>query len=179
MFNINDNIKKVTKEFGLGSGFHKFENGDNKIRVLAVAHKPIVKHFINNKPFDCTGPGTCEHHKEKASVKYPSYIIDRKDNAIKKMDLVFTVYKQIGRLQLDEDYAFDDLPMPYDIKVNYDENASPSEMYKVIPSPERKLVDVETLEALRNLPSLNELKDEDIPVVEDDEKKITEEDLPF
>jgi hypothetical protein len=179
-FNFNETAKTASKEFGLGGNYLKLSEGDNKLRLLASAHKPTVKHFIGGKPVDCTGPQTCQHHKEKASVKYKTYVLDRTSGRIQPYDMPFSVFKAIGNLQQDEEYSFDSLPMPYDIKIKYDPNASPSDMYKTIPSPKRENVSAEVLEELSKLPDLNadEKKEDEIPVF-DEEEKVTEEDLPF
>lgn len=172
MYNFNENASKVSREFGLGGGFLKLDRGDTRLRILEVASKPLVKHFVDGKPILCSGPD-CPNHTEKASVKYPSYIL--LEGNVLSYDIPNSVYKAVGALQLDQDYAFNELPMPYDIKIKYDPDASPAEMYKVIPSPKRELLADGVVAELAKKKRL----DDDLVIVDEEPKPIEEKDLPF
>lgn len=79
-----------------------------------------------------------------------------------------SVFKAIGALQLDEDWTFRDLPMPYDIKIKYDSQASPGDMYKVNPSPRREAIPADVLDILSKKPSLDEVVVENPPITDAD-----------
>ncbi len=143
------------KDADLGnSGYFKFENkGVSKFRVLVEA-KLIAQHFFGkgNKPSVCYGEDKgCPFHGENApkddkgnekspSIKFVTYVLDRADGKIKVADLPYTIIKRVDSWEKDEDYGFSGYPMPYDIKVLYDKDKAPTEMYEVNPAPNRDAV---------------------------------------
>jgi hypothetical protein len=154
--NLADSLKQTEKEYEIGGGdYFKFEEGDNKIRVLTM-WEPLATHFVGSgrkkEPHVCYGKDKgCPYHDEGAplddesglpknpTVRFVTYICDRKDSdRVKIAALPYTVVKAITALQGDEDYMFDNFPMPYDVKITYDRNASGSAMYNVVPSPNRE-----------------------------------------
>jgi len=162
----------------------KVERGTTKIRVLACASEPTVKHFVEGKPVECTGPKNCQNHKEKISVKYKTYVLVRPGNEIQTWDMPRAVFNALGNLQMTPDWEFDGLPMPYDVSVTYDPDASPNDKYKTLPSPKREEVPAEVLAELgakEPLSDVKEVGDEEIPVVNDDydEKRISPDEVPF
>ena len=201
-FDFNKKAKEAQKEFNLGGNFYKPEKGENKIRILACASKPRASHFIKamKKSVDCTGQDDCKNHEIRTSIKYLTYIFDRLENEIKLWDMPYSVFKEIGNYQKDEDYSFKALPMPYDIKLNFDPEALPNDMYKVIPSPKRTELSQKVSDEFSKKDPINEVrdklksrdsgeikvKDKDIPVVNEEKENPLgempppeEEDLPF
>ena len=206
-FNFKDSIEKAETKYDVGGGgdWFKFQKGVNKIRVLASSSEPIANHFIgengSSKNVVCIGKNEgCPFHgkdapvgkdgkPKKPSIKYLMYIIDRKNDAIRLVSVAYSVVKQIGELQMTEDWEFDSLPMPYDLTVKYDPDAAPNDKYKVIASPKRELVNQETLNQLAelkpldeilekikakqagNMPEIKEGKSEDLPVINQDEEE--------
>ena len=143
-------MKKATEEYGVGGGnteFLRFESsGDFKIRVLTPGYpmgtyfygkgtKPRIAYSEMPDELKPTDPETGE--KAKPNVKFVCYVIDRADNNIKLAELPWTVVKAITNYQEDEDFAFDDFPMPFDIKVTFKKDAAPAEKYTVLPNPNR------------------------------------------
>ena len=187
MFNFNESAQRASKEYGLGGDFLRLEKGETKIRLLDCAPEPTVKHFINNKPVDCPGPKTCQNHSERPSVKYKTYILNRTDGEIKTYDMPLSVFKAIGSLQMDEDYRFDGLPMPYDVKIKFDPDASPAEMYKTVPSPKQEPLSEQVLAELGKKTPLNvktkfvKEGDLEIPIIDpiDDGEPARDENMPF
>ncbi len=163
--NINEQLNNSQKEYGVNQGgFFKFQNGDNRIRIL-TAGQVIATHFFGagQKPSVCYGAEKgCPYHGDKAmkddkgndkkpSLKYTCYIIDKsnKNDEIQIADLPYSVIKQVGDYQANIDYSFDSFPMPYDVTVKYNkESKSPNEMYKVIASPKREEVSQDILTKL-------------------------------
>lgn len=105
----------------LGSGdYFKVKEGKNRFRLLSEC----LPH-----------PG---EYKGTKNFKWLCYVLDRHDGKVKPFFMAHTVYKQIEALQLDEDYAFQDVPMPYDITINAKGAGTKEVEYAVIPSPQRK-----------------------------------------
>jgi len=145
-YNFNEQIKGTEKKYGVGGNqdeYFNFEKGDNRIRIL-TPNEPYGYHYLGKgaKSPVCYGQDKgCPHHGEdapKVNVKWCGYVLDKKDDKIKIAMFPHTVIKAVGLLQSDEDYAFSDLPMPYDIKVTFDPDASPGDMYKILPTPQKE-----------------------------------------
>ena len=93
--------EKAEKEGLLGKGdYLKLQEGANKVRLMSEC----LEH-----------PG---EFKGTPTFKWLCYVLDRKDGKIKPFFMAHTNYKQIEALQLDPEYAFEEVPMPYDITVN-------------------------------------------------------------
>jgi len=165
-------IKKGAAMFGGGnSDFYKFEEGDNRVRILAIADEPIAKHFVAKKGVTCVGiENGCPLHGENApmdeksgkprspSIKYMAYIVDREEpNNIRLADLPYSLMKQLSDLKNDPDWSFDELPMPYSVTVKYNPDAAGTDMYKLIPSPTRVPVSAEIIEKLSHMKALDEI----------------------
>lgn len=82
------------------------------------------------------------------SIRYAQYVWDRSDNKVKLANLPFTVQNGVRQLQKNPDYAFEEIPMPYDIRITYDKEASPANKYKVSPTPNTDPVPQEILDEL-------------------------------
>lgn len=152
-----DSVKEESKKYGAGANtdFFNFDGkGVYKVRVLAQP-KTIATHFFGkgNPSVVCVGIDEgCIYHKEgekKPSVKLATYVVDRKDGKVKMAELPLSVGYAMNTLQEDEDFAFTDFPMPYDIKINYDpDNNDPKEIYKVVASPKQENLTKEEKESL-------------------------------
>lgn len=158
MSNINDQLEIEMKDTTVNKGFdfYRMQDGDNKFRILSEG-AVLAQHFFGKgqKPSVCYGISKgCPFHKEtdlNPSIKYTCYILDRMDDTIKLADLPYSVIRSVGELQKDEDYSFDDFPMPYDIKVTYRKEEAPAKMYTVIASPKREPLSKDKLEKLDEL----------------------------
>lgn len=154
--NINEQLNQGQREYGVNSGgnYFKFEKGDNRIRIL-TAGEVLATHFFGkgSKPATCYGVEKgCPFHgnnapkgpdgkEKKPSIKYTCYILNKKEDEVQMADLPYSVIKQVGEYQTNEDYAFTAFPMPYDVTIKFDPDASsPNDMYKVIASPKREEV---------------------------------------
>lgn len=158
-------MEQASKDYGVGgsdTSFLRFEkSGEYKMRIL-TAGWPLATHFLGKgvKPKVCYGEDKgCPFHGEnmpkddegkdkKPSVKFVCYAIDREDSRLKIAELPWTVIKAVSEYQEDEEFAFDDFPMPYDIRVTYNKEAAASEMYKVIPSRNNVELTEEEVKAL-------------------------------
>jgi hypothetical protein len=174
---LAQSLKDAEKQYEIGGGdYFKFEKGENKIRVLTT-WDPLATHFVKIGGKDiahvCFGKEEgCPYHGEgapldekgnpkKPSVKFVTYICDRKDgDQIKLADLPYTVVKAIVALQKDEEYNFDDLPMPYDLKITYDPDQSGSAMYNVLPSSKRDPLPDFVIDGMINKKHVTKIVDE-------------------
>jgi hypothetical protein len=88
-------------------------------------------------------PGT---YQGKPTFKWLCYILDRRDGKVKPYFMPHTIAKALDALQGDPDYAFDDMPMPYDINIKT-KNAGTKEVeYNVIPALPKPLTEAELTE---------------------------------
>jgi hypothetical protein len=105
----------------LGSGdYFKLKEGKNRFRLLSEC----LPH-----------PG---EYQGKKNFKWLCYVLDRLDGKVKPFFMAHTIYKQIEALQTDDDYHFEDVPMPYDITITAKGAGTIDVEYAVIPSPQRK-----------------------------------------
>lgn len=147
-YNFNEEMQQAEKKYDMGRDDRfKFEEGENRIRVLSPG-KPVATHRLGGNRFaTCYGMDEgCPYHGEgapkdkdgneqKPSVKFVMWVIDRRDSKVKLAFMPYTIVKALGALQNSEDYAFDDIPMPYDIAVSA-QNAGKKEVnYTILPSP--------------------------------------------
>ncbi len=166
--NINEQLNQGQKEYGVSSGgnYYKFENGDNRMRIL-TSGEVLATHFFGKgqKASTCYGedkgcpyhgknaPKDVEGKEKKPSIKFTCYVLNKRaEPVIQLADLPYSVIKAVGDLQENIDYAFDGQPMPYDITVKFNkESNSPNDMYKVIPSPKREPISSEVEDELVGL----------------------------
>lgn len=125
--------RKAAEEQGLLSsgGFYKFKEGDNRIRLMSecVPHTSVFKD--GNKSF-----------------KWLCYVIDRRDGAVKPFFMPHTIYKNIEALQANPDYAFEDVPMPYDITVHAKGAGTKEVEYTLLPARKESPLTADEREAL-------------------------------
>jgi len=109
--------EKAEKEGLLGKGdYLKLQEGDNRIRLMSEC----LEH-----------PG---EYQGKPTFKWLCYVLDRRDGRIKPFFMAHTIYKQIEALQVNEDYKFDEVPMPYDITMNAKGAGTKEVVYTVVPA---------------------------------------------
>ena len=139
--NFNAQKEQAEKQFNLGKGeYFKLKNGDNKVRLVSEC-----------LPHEGSYQG-------KPTFKWLCQVIDLSDGKVKPFFMSHGVYKQICSLQLDEDYAFTEVPMPYNINI-FTENAGEKTIKTVVrPSPKRIDLTVEQLKAIEEAPTVQELQ---------------------
>lgn len=115
--NFSERRKQAEDAGLLGSGdYLKLKEGANRLRLVSecLAH-----------------PGEYQGRK---SFKWLCYVIDRVDGKVKPFFMPHKIYKQIEALQMSPDYAFDDVPMPYDLTVNAKGAGTKEVEYSLIPA---------------------------------------------
>ena len=72
-----------------------------------------------------------------ASVLDPLGALEKPDGQIKTFFMPHTIHKFIEDLQTNEDWSFDEVPMPYDLTLNATGAGTKEVKYSVTPSPKR------------------------------------------
>jgi hypothetical protein len=110
-------MKEAEKAGMLGSGdYLKLKEGANRLRLLT----------------ECL-PHQGEYQGKK-NFKWLCLVLDRGDGKVKPFFMPHTIYKQIAALQTSEDYAFYDVPMPYDLTINADGAGTKEVKYTLMPA---------------------------------------------
>jgi len=148
-----ENLKKVEAEHNLGGGdYFKPQNGDNIIRVLTEG----IYHESEFKGKD---------GKVTTTKKFVMFIIDRKDNKVKPYFAPYTIYKQIAELESSPFYAFQGMPMPYDVNIKVSNAGTLNAEYTIQASPTRTELTADEIAAAREKGSIldyvNGLKEQD------------------
>jgi hypothetical protein len=117
----------------------KFQEGDNNIRVLTntVAHE-----FT----YDDGGKST----------KFLCYVWEYSSNALKLAYLSKTVAKKLAELQMDVQYGFQDMPMPYDVNIKTKNAGTKNAEYEVLAARSNTDVPQEAQDALAKEPSVEQ-----------------------
>lgn len=120
--NFAEEIKKDEQEFDLGGDYYKFEEGDNRIRICS----PMVglESVYKDKK---TG-------EESITVKFVTLVLDRRTQSVKTAFIPFTVKKAIAKYQQEPDYAFDEVPMPYDVTVSVEGSGLSRKYTNILPA---------------------------------------------
>ena len=145
-YSFNEQLQRDEKEFGRNSNsmYFDLEEGNNNIARVLTPGAVYGNHFLGKgvRSPVCYGKEKGCPIKDKegkfhaaTSPRYVLFVLDRKSNEIKVAFFPYTVMKQIGVLQSNPDYAFDGLPMPYDIRITSNPSGSPAEKYKVDVKP--------------------------------------------
>jgi len=138
-----------------GNDWFKWREGQNRIRIL-TEFETIYESYQDGICF--TGCGF------EGTPKFMCYVLDmdainidnEKEPTIKLAKLPGAVANYVAGLQEDEEYTFDSMPMPYDIKVQV-ENAGTKEVkYQPMPAKDSPLPDG-IMEELKKLKPVNEI----------------------
>lgn len=114
--NFADIAQQYQRDDMSGNDYFTIVEGANRLRIMSGS-APISEHF---KKGVCIGMEKgCPFHTpadENTGVKFLTWVLY--DGKLKLAKLPYTVVKAIGSLQLDPEYAFEEVPMPYDITIN-------------------------------------------------------------
>ncbi len=141
-FNFQSNQKEAEKKYNLGKGeYFKVQEGRNIVRLVSAClpHESV--------------------YKGNTTFKWLCQIIDDKDGKVKPYFMPHRVYQMIGDLQLSEDYAFEEVPMPYKISINAQGAGTKEVKYSVTPSRNNSEMTAEEQQALKDAPTVQELQD--------------------
>lgn len=135
--------RKQAEDAGLlgGSDYYKYKEGDNRFRLMSIC-LPHQSEFQGRPNF-----------------KWLCYVLDRRDGKIKVHFMPHKIYKAIEALQINPDYAFQEVPMPYDVTVCAKGAGTKEVEYSLIPARrETPLTETED-EAFSGVKSIQEVQD--------------------
>lgn len=145
----------------------KFKEGPNRIRVLSV---PLAH------------PG---EYNGSPNFKWLCYVLDRADGQIKTFFMPHRIYKDIEALQETDDYAFDEVPMPYDIQVTAVGAGTKEVKYTVIPARKNvpltaaEITALDAKKPIEEVQAAMRLKAGEIEQPAQFERQTEDDDLPF
>lgn len=162
-----DTAKHKGSTAGKGStaDYFRVEEGNNNVCRIVIPAVSYAKWYDSKlkKPFTAYGkekgdprtqfmtePGAAQPRFRKA-ISYLTYVIDRSDDKVKLAEFPFSVMKAISELQKNPDFAFDDLPMPYDIRITRKPDESPANKYSVSATLNKMPITVRESEAIDKL----------------------------
>lgn len=109
--------KAAEAEGLLSSGdYLKLKEGDNRLRLMSQC----LPH--------------AGEYQGRPNFKWLCYVLDRVDGKIKPFFMPHTIYKKIEALQVNEDYAFSSVPMPYDLTIHAKGAGTKEVEYSLIPA---------------------------------------------
>jgi hypothetical protein len=138
--------REKAEEAGLlgGGGYYNktLRNGDNRFRLVSEC----LEH-----------PGS---YNGKPTFKWLCLVLDRADGAVKPYFMPNTVYEEIEALQMNPDYTFDEVPMPYDLTLNIKGVKTKDVVYKIIPARTSTPLTPEELNAIKDAGLVREVQQE-------------------
>jgi hypothetical protein len=122
------------------SEYYKFKEGDNRFRLVSecLPHR-----------------GT---FKGESNFKWLCYVLDRRDGKVKAHFMPHTIYKQLEALQSNPDYAFESVPMPYDVTVTAKGAGTKEVEYSLIPARKETPLTVAEYDAIAEQKPLKDLQ---------------------
>jgi len=150
-FNFSKAREEAEDKYNLGKGqYFKVKEGINRIRLISEC----LPHASD--------------YQGKPTFKWLCQVIDRRDGKLKPYFMPDKVYKGIMNLQLDEEYSFDGVPMPYDLNIQTVNAGKMDVIYTVIPAKNNVALTEEEQKLIKESPSVRELQ---AKVRENDGKK--------
>lgn len=133
---------KKAEDAGLvgGGDYLKLKEGDNRLRLMS----------------ECL-PHANEYQGQR-NFKWLCYVLDRRDGKVKPFFMAHTIYKQIVALQTNEDYAFYDVPMPYDLTIHAIGAGTKEVKYTLMPARKNSPVTADETKQYAALKPLAELQ---------------------
>lgn len=140
-FHFGANRQQAEDAGLLGNGdYLKLKEGDNRLRLMSKC-LPHVSDF-----------------KGQRSFKWLCYVLDRRDGKCKPFFMPHKIYKAIEALQQNPDYAFDTVPMPYDLTISAKGAGTKEVEYTLMPARKETAVTAVEYQLLADLKPLEELQ---------------------
>jgi hypothetical protein len=139
-----ENLKKAESEHGLGGEYFKVQNGNNIIRVLTEG-------VYHESSFKDPKSGI-----SKVTKKFVMFIIDRRDKKVKPYFAPYAIYKAIASLEEDPFFAFQGMPMPYDVNIKVENAGTLNVDYSVQASPNKTEITADELATAKEKGSIHD-----------------------
>ena len=176
-------LKDINTKGG-GSDFFALEQGENKLRLVSEFEERFVHWDAENRRSISVATQDELLNGEKPRRRFIAYAIDRKDGAVKMLEVGASVIKQLKDLAVSGDYGFDDIPA-YDITIKKTGSGMDTE-YTVIPARENSDLTEAEQEVVTELQSLQEICDrliakskEHLAESSEEESEEEAEEIPF
>lgn len=170
-FDFSKTQEEAEKNFNLGAGqYFKIKEGANRVRLVSIC-----------LPHESTFKG-------KKNFKWLCQILDRKDGVVKPFFMPHTIYGFIRDLQLDPDYSFTEIPMPYDVTIKAIGAGNKEVKYSLTPARESVPLTQEEKNLIVEAPTIKQLQakilenEKENTVPETENKQVVEdlaEEIPF
>ena len=132
----------------MGGGPFKPRAGDNRFRLVSEC----LEH-----PGEFKDPAT---GKVKPTFKWLCFILNRANKQVVPYFMPNVVYEAIEKLQLNPDYAFDEVPMPYDLTLNVVNPGKMDVVYTVLPARQNTELTVEEVALVKEAGSIKDYQNE-------------------
>ncbi len=140
-FDFGGAYQQANKQYNLEKGqYFRLKEGANRVRLVSEC-----------LPHEGSYKGT-------RNFKWLCQVIDRTDGQVKPFFMPNTIYKAIAALQMSEDYAFQEVPMPYDITINAVGAGTKEVVYSVVPARQSVPLTPEEEQSLAKSATVNELQ---------------------
>lgn len=154
---MNIDLNEVKETKSTGSDFYKFEKGDVKMRILTELFKVEQVwegEYPNSIPKGIKVSGQIIKAGESVNASGWAWCLIRgiKDE-LKIVKFPMGLIGNIAKLKSTEDYAWDDMPMPYDITIHNKGGGR----YLITPARENEEVDTDVLADLEEKSSIAEI----------------------
>lgn len=197
--------ENVAKEHNIGGGdWMKFKEGENRVRFVSELEENSTHYLKESKRnINCEGE-FCEYCQkgDKKRVRFIGWVIDRATGSFSLASIGWSVFKQIGEYSRSSEFGFTSSIPPYDVIIKKTGEGLETE-YTVMPSRNetplnsKELAEIEKLtppseivqkikdkhpgSRVERVPSLGPKGSEydDIPVIDEPDKQVSEDDLPF
>lgn len=133
-------FEREAREYGIGGGngggdWFKVKEGSNRIRVISTPTL-MISRYKHGICYD--GAEYCKKENlakdEKLQYKYLTWIIDRADAKVKLYSMPFSIAQSIVSFKANEEYAFLDFPMPYDLTIEVVGAGTKEVKYSLVPA---------------------------------------------
>lgn len=133
------------------SEWYNVQEGDNRFRILVEPQRLVQEYDQKTKKYKTAYEGS----GYKGTPKYLTWILV--GDELKLFKIPFTVAEMLRDLMTDQDYAFSDFPMPYDVNLKVKNAGTKEVAYTLIGSPKITLVSEEVLEQLEEKTSVGDV----------------------
>lgn len=153
------------------SDFYKMKVGDNKVRVLSEfvrVDKLYKGEYPNNEYVGIIEENEKVPAGHTVKTEGWAWAIDRESGSLKILTVGRGILKLLAQFRSNEEYAFDDFPMPYDVTI-HNTGEGPNR-YSITPArkntpvTDEELADLETKTPVAEI--ISKMKDKKSKVVE-------------
>ncbi len=160
--NLDNIVGEMESRSKYDSDFYKIKEGANKLRILSdfVRVETMMKSGKYLGIFQGNEPERQEFLKDKSNslnLKGWAWAIVRETGELKIVQFGKTILGQLLAYRKDPDYAFEDMPMPYDIDVKAIGAGTKEVEYTVVPARSNSEVTNEEMAGLNKKKKISDI----------------------